>query len=94
MLSNSWSMSTPSVEFLAGILVLLRMSLKLSEADREVWNDFINGAFRRGAAELALCRNIEVEVVRNVDVYAILEWSIARGVRPTKKSILVTCLPR
>jgi len=75
-LSNSRSTSTPSVGFPAGILALLRMSLKLSDVDREVRNDLIDGTIKRGAAELALCRNIDV---RNVDAHAMLEgsrWSI------------------
>ena len=68
-LSNSRSTSTPSVEFFAGILALLRMSLKLSDADREVLNDLVDGAVRRGITELALCCNI-VKAVRKVDVHA------------------------
>lgn len=74
-LSNSRSTSTPSVEFPAGILALLRMSLKLSNVDREVWNDLVDGATKRGVVELALCRNIEVKVVRNVDMHAMLKGS-------------------
>lgn len=58
------------MEFPAGILDLLRMSLKLSNVHREVWNDLVDEEIKRVEAMLALCRDTEMKVVRTVDVHA------------------------